>query len=54
MYDMGWMVTLGVKSGRERQHVAWAKLHAEATGFAALDDNGNASFCHWILPHSGR
>jgi hypothetical protein len=42
------MVALGVESGREREHVGRTKLHAEAAGFAALDDNGNTSFCHGI------
>jgi hypothetical protein len=38
------MVTLGVESGREREHVRGTKLHAKATGLAALNDDGNASF----------
>jgi hypothetical protein len=40
------MVTLGVESGREREHVRGTKLHAKATGLAALNDDGNASFCN--------
>jgi hypothetical protein len=43
-----WMVALGIESGRERKHVGGAKLHAEATGFAALDDDRNTSFSHGI------
>jgi hypothetical protein len=42
------MVALGVESGRERKHVGGAKLHAKTAGLAALDDNGNTSFCHGI------
>jgi hypothetical protein len=42
------MVTLGIESGREREHSCGTKLHAEAAGFAALDDDGNTSFCHGI------
>jgi hypothetical protein len=45
---MRWMVALGIKSGRERKHVGGTKLHTEAAGLAALDDNGNTSFGHWI------
>jgi hypothetical protein len=48
MHDVRRMVALGVKSGREREHVAGTKLHTEATGFTTLYDNGNASFCHGI------
>jgi len=48
MHHMRGMVTLGIESGRERQHVRRTKLHAEAAGFTALDDNGNTSFCHGI------
>jgi len=48
MHYVGRMVALGIKSGREREHVGRTKLHAEAAGFAALDDNGNTSFCHGI------
>jgi hypothetical protein len=33
------MVPLGIESGRERKHVGWTKLHTEATGLAALDNN---------------
>jgi len=33
------MVALGIKSGREREHVGGAELHTEAAGFAALDDD---------------
>jgi hypothetical protein len=40
------MVALGVESGRKSEHVGGAKLHTEATGFAMLDNDGNASFCH--------
>jgi hypothetical protein len=40
------MVTLGIESGRERQHMRGTKLDAKATGFAALDDDRNTSFCH--------
>jgi len=46
--DVGWMVAFGIESGREREHMGGTKLHAEAAGFAALDDNGNTSFCHGI------
>jgi len=48
MHDVRRMVALGVESGREREHVAGTKLHTEATGFATLYDNGNASFWHGI------
>src|SRR5581483_3338276 len=40
------MVPLGVESGRQRQHPGRTELHAEAAGFAALNDDGNAPFCH--------
>jgi hypothetical protein len=46
MNDMRRMVALGIKSGRECEHVGGTKLHAEAAGLAVLDDDGNASFCH--------
>jgi hypothetical protein len=39
MYDVGRMVTLGIKSGREREHVGRTKFHTEAAGFAALNDD---------------
>jgi len=39
MDNMRRMVALGVESGREREHVRGTKLHAEAAGFATLDDN---------------
>jgi hypothetical protein len=42
------MVALGIESGREREHVGRAKLHAEAAGFTTLNDDGNTSFCHGI------
>ena len=42
------VVALGIESRREREHVGGAKLHTEAAGFTALDDNGNASFSHGI------
>jgi hypothetical protein len=42
------MVALGIESGRKREHVGRTKLHTEAAGFAALDDNRNTSFCHGI------
>jgi len=45
---MGWVVALGVECRREREHVGGTKLHAEAAGFATLDDNRNTSFCHGI------
>jgi hypothetical protein len=48
MHDVRRMVTLGIEGGRERKHVSRAKLHAEAAGLAALDDDGNTSFSHWI------
>jgi len=40
------MIALGIESGREREHVGRTKLHAEATGFTALNDDGNTAFCH--------
>jgi hypothetical protein len=46
MNHMRGMVTLGIESGRKSEHVGGTKLHAEAAGFAVLDDDGNASFCH--------
>ena len=45
---MGWMVALGIEGGRERKHVRGTKLHAETAGLAALHDDGNTSFSHWI------
>jgi hypothetical protein len=48
MYHVRWMVALRIESGREREHVRRAKLHAEATGLAALHDDRNPSFCHEI------
>ncbi len=44
------MVTLGIEGGRERQHVRGTELHAKATGFAALNDDRNTSFCHESTP----
>jgi hypothetical protein len=44
------MVALGIESGGEREHVGRTKLHTEATGFAVLDDDGNATFCHGNSP----
>jgi hypothetical protein len=40
------MVALGIKGGRESEHMGGTKLHAEAARLAVLDDDGNASFCH--------
>jgi hypothetical protein len=40
------MIALGIESGRESEHMRGTKLHAEATGFTVLGDDGNASFCH--------
>jgi hypothetical protein len=48
MHDVRWMVTLGIEGGGKRKHVGGTKLHAEAAGLAALDDDGNTSFSHWI------
>jgi len=48
MHDMRGMVTLGIESGRKREHVSRTKLHTEAAGFATLDDYRNTSFCHEI------
>ena len=48
MHDVRWMVALGIESGREREHFCGTKLHTEAAGFAALNDDGNTSFCHRI------
>jgi hypothetical protein len=48
MHNMRRMVALGIESGREREHVGGTKLHTEAAGLAALDDNRNTSFCHGI------
>jgi hypothetical protein len=42
------MVALGIESRRERQDMSGTKLHAKATGLAALHDNRNTSFCHEI------
>ncbi len=42
------MVSLGIKCGRESQHVRGTKLHAEAARLAALHDDRNTSFCHAI------
>jgi len=39
MHDVWWMVTLGIESGRQCEHMRGTKLHAEAAGFATLDDN---------------
>jgi len=39
MHDVRRMVALGVESGRKREHMRGTKLHAEAAGFATLDDN---------------
>jgi hypothetical protein len=42
------MIALGIESGRKRQHMSGAKLHAETAGFAALDDDCNMTFRHEI------
>src|SRR6266567_3499611 len=48
MHHVRWMVAFRIKSGRERQNVRGTKLHAKTTGFAALNDDRNTSFCHKI------
>jgi len=48
MHDVRWMVAFGIESGREREHFCGTKLDTEAAGFAALNDDGNTSFCHGI------
>jgi hypothetical protein len=53
MDNMRRMVALGIESRREREHVGGTKLHAEAAGFAALDDNRNSSFGHGISNFGG-
>ena len=40
------VIALGIKGGRECEHFGRAELNAKTTGLAALDDNGNTSFCH--------
>jgi hypothetical protein len=44
------MVALGIKGRREREHFSRTKLHAKSAGFAALNNDGNATFCH-EFPH---
>ena len=42
------VVSLGIKSGREREHMRGTEFHAEAASLAALNDDRNASFWHLI------
>jgi hypothetical protein len=46
------MISLRIEGGGERQHVRGTKLHAETASFAALYDDGNASFSH-LIPQLG-
>src|SRR5579864_3745435 len=58
-YHVRRMVSLVVESGRERQHLCRAELHAKAAGLTALHNDRNASFRHgtptvgecWALPN---
>src|SRR6266481_579931 len=45
-HDVGRMVALGVESRGEREHLGGTELHAESACFAALNDDGNTTFCH--------
>jgi hypothetical protein len=38
-YCVWWMVSLGVKGVREREHLAWTELNTETTGFTSFDNN---------------
>jgi hypothetical protein len=40
------MITLGIKGGRESQHVGGAELHAERAAFTAFHVDGNETFGH--------
>ncbi len=40
------MVALGIESRGERKHLSRAELHAEATGLAALNHDGNRASRH--------
>jgi hypothetical protein len=46
------VISLGIESGRERQNLGGAELHAKTAGFTALDHDGNTSFGHGT-PTSG-
>ena len=48
MYDVRWVISLGIEGGREGQHVRGTEFHAKAASFATLDDDRNTSFCHEI------
>jgi len=48
MHDVRRMVSLGIESGRQREHVRRTKLHTETAGFTALNNDGNTPFCHDI------
>jgi hypothetical protein len=43
---MGWMVSLGIKSGGESQNLGWTKLNAKPAGFTALHFDYDVTFCH--------
>jgi hypothetical protein len=51
---MGWVISLGVKRGGERQYTGGAKLDAEATPFASLDGDGNRAFGHFGRKYARR
>ena len=44
------MVSLGIESGRESQDLGGTELDAKTTGFTALNNDVDASFCH-LNPH---
>jgi hypothetical protein len=39
MHGMRRMIALGIESGRQREHVGGAKLHAEAARLTVLDND---------------
>jgi hypothetical protein len=50
--DVGRMVSLGVEGRGKSEHFGGTELDAKATGFAALNHDGNATFGHED-PHRG-
>ena len=48
--DVRGVVSLGIEGGRKGQDFGGTEFHAEATGFAALDDDVDASLSQ-VNPH---
>ena len=48
-YNIGWVISLGIKCGRKHQNTSGAKLYTEPAPFTAFDIDGNEALGHESL-----